>query len=107
MNLADVVIAIGGTAVEAMACGKPVIIAGDKTGPQGGNLGGVISPDSLEELRDYYFTGRNSSHKTAPLLITQACPRLLIDEAWRKELGEFGRRFVTEECGVEKKYSCN
>lgn len=102
LNLADIVVAIGGAAVEAMACGKPVIVAGHRTGPKGGSFGGIITPATLKELRDYYFTGRNSSQKTTPALIAQECLKLLGDEAWRNELGEFGRRFVTEECNLEK-----
>jgi glycosyltransferase involved in cell wall biosynthesis len=102
LNLADIVVAVGGTAVEAMACGKPVIVAGHKKGLHGGSFGGVITPGTLTELRDFYFTGRNSSQKTSPRLIAQACQRLLGNDAWRKELGEFGRRFVMEECNINK-----
>jgi len=94
MNQADIVIGVGMVAVEAMACGKPVIVAGPRTGPYGGSFGGIIDEQNVEELRRYNFTGRNSDIVTDAEVLFRSISELLSDEHYMKCLGEFGRRYT-------------
>jgi glycosyltransferase involved in cell wall biosynthesis len=102
MNVGSLVIGVGGVIVEAMACGKPVVVAGHVKGKLGGSFGGIVKPENLEAIRKYYFTGRNSSEVTSGRLIANACIELLSDERRRKSLGELSRRFAMENCNIDK-----
>ncbi|RKY72372.1 MAG: hypothetical protein DRP97_00745 [Candidatus Latescibacterota bacterium] len=102
INSSEVVVAIGRSALEAMACGKPVVIAGRRTGPFGGSFGGIISKDNVPEIKKYNFSGRNSSEVTSPENIAEAIIKLLTDDNYRQEVGAFGRKIVEEEFNIEK-----
>lgn len=102
INNSEVVVAVGRSALEAMACGKPVVIAGRRTGPFGGSFGGIISKDNVSEIKKYNFSGRNSSDVTSHENIAEAIIKLLTDEKYRQEVGIFGRKIVEEEFNVEK-----
>ena len=102
MRLADVVIGVGRVSLEAMACGKPVIIAGSTPGPFGGNYGGIVTPSNIAELKVHNFSGRNSFERTTPHKIAEACVRLLTDKEYRLFLGRFGREYVEKEHDARK-----
>ncbi len=102
MNTSEVVIAVGRSALEAMACGKPAVIAGHRTGPLGGSFGGIISSDNVSELEKYNFSGRNSSEVTSAEKIAGAVIKLLKDEKYRQETGTFGRKTVAEKFDIQK-----
>ncbi len=102
INTSQVVIAVGRSALEAMACGKPVVIAGHRTGPLGGSFGGIVSSDNVAELKKYNFSGRNSSEVISPEKIAEAVINLLKDEDYRQGTGAFGRNIVEREFDVQK-----
>jgi len=102
MSFADIVIGVGRGALEAMACGKPVVIAGTSIGPFGGNYGGVVTKCNVNELSAHNFSGRNSFEKTTPEKIAQDCMGLLEDEEYRSSLGIFGRKYVEQEHDIRK-----
>jgi glycosyltransferase involved in cell wall biosynthesis len=102
MSLADIVIGVGRVALEAMACEKPVIIAGTSVGPFGGNYGGIVTKSNVDELRAHNFSGRNSFEKTTPDKIAEDCIRLLEDREYRLSLGSFGREYVKQEHNIRK-----
>lgn len=93
----EVVIATGRCVLEAMACGKPVVVAGQRKGPLGGSFGGIISQDNISEIKKYNFTGRNSTVVASADRVAQAVITLLRDDKYRRETGEFGRRIVEDE----------
>lgn len=97
MSLADIVIGVGRVALEAMACGKPVVIAGTLVGPFGGNYAGIVTKSNVDELRAHNFSGRNSFEKTTPDKIVEDCIGLLEDAEYRLSLGSFGREYVEQE----------
>lgn len=100
---ADVVIGAGRVALEGMACAKPVIVAGDTIGPLGGNFGGPVTPNAVKALRSHNFTGRNSAEKTTPSRVMEECVKLLGDQRYSEQLGDFGRKYVEREHDIEKK----
>ena len=102
INSAEVVIGIGRCALEAMACGKPVVIAGQRKSAIGGSFAGIVSQDNISEIKKYNFSGRNSSEETSAEKIAKAVLNLVEDEEHRRELGAWGRRIVENEFDIEK-----
>jgi glycosyltransferase involved in cell wall biosynthesis len=102
INQADIVIGVGMVVAEAMACGKPVIVAGPTIGPYGGSFGGVVNKQNVDELRKYNFTGRNSTIPTDAENIFKSVNTLLNDEQYMKYLGAFGRRYAEKEFEPDK-----
>lgn len=56
----DVVIGVGRSALEAIICGKKVIISGHVIGKNGGNFGGLVNEDNISEISSFNYSGRNS-----------------------------------------------
>jgi glycosyltransferase involved in cell wall biosynthesis len=97
MRLADVVIGVGRVPLEAMACGKPVIVAGTIVGPLGGNYGGIVTPKNVAELQAHNFSGRNSSVVTSPRKMADDCTGLLANRKHMSSLGSFGIKYIKKE----------
>jgi len=102
MRGAHIVIGVGVIVMEAMASGKPVIVAGALTGYRGGSFGGILDEQNVELLRSHNFSGRNSVIKTNAKSIYESVYRLLKDEQYMASLGTFGRRFAEKEFGPDK-----
>ncbi len=102
MGVADIVIGVGRVALEAMACGKPVIIAGTSIGPLGGNYAGIAGKSNLYELAAHNFSGRNSSEKTTSEKLAEDCIALLEDEEYRSSSSIFGMKYVEREHDIRK-----
>ncbi|MBN1445117.1 MAG: glycosyltransferase [Candidatus Omnitrophica bacterium] len=56
INNADLVVALGRSAIEAMSCGRVVMVYGNSAGVIGGD--GIITEDNVEELEKNNFSGR-------------------------------------------------
>ncbi|HEY8347681.1 MAG TPA: glycosyltransferase family 4 protein [Symbiobacteriaceae bacterium] len=96
-NLADCVVAVARTAVEAMACARPVIIAGE------GGYRGILLPERMEEWAKSNFTAREGGRPLEPELLTRDLIFLLRPEAASlcREMGKAGRAFVTAHLSIE------
>lgn len=96
-NLADCVVAVGRTALEAMACERPVVVSGL------GGYRGIMTPESIDEFRASNFTARNGGQTPDPAKLARDVVQLLSPEAAaeRQRFGEAGRRFVVENLSIE------
>jgi glycosyltransferase involved in cell wall biosynthesis len=103
INSSDIVVGVSRVALEAMACSKPVIIAGDRfiDGKSEAFFGGVVTKENAEELKYYNFCYKRDSERITPDKIVDAALNLLTNEKHKTEVGAFGRD------SVEKEYDSN
>jgi glycosyltransferase involved in cell wall biosynthesis len=96
-NLADCVVAVARTALEGMACARPVIIAGE------GGYRGILTPDRLEEFAQANFTARVGGRPFDPRELAADVVQLLQPEAapLREAYGEAGRQYVVNNLSIE------
>jgi glycosyltransferase involved in cell wall biosynthesis len=96
-NLADCVVAVARTATEGMACGRPVVVAGE------GGYRGILTPDRLEEWAGANFTAREGGRQLNPTEIAADVVQLIRPEAAaeRQRLGEAGRQYVVDHYSIE------
>lgn len=96
LNLATVVVGVGRSALEGMACGKPTVVLGER------GFAGIVSPETINKLAHYNFAGRNVpkhihiSHIEAADAIT----RLLLDGKYSQYLGNFALEYIRNEFDV-------
>ena len=96
-NLADCVVAVARTALEGMACGRPVVIAGQ------GGYRGILTPELIPEFARANFTARAGGQAVDADLLAADVVRLLGPEAAaeRVRLGQAGRQYVVENLSIE------
>jgi len=103
MAKSDLVVGVSRVALEAMACAKPVLLAG----PQG--FGGLLDPQKLAFFQKDNFTARLSPEQTTAENLAGALREFLRRPAdWRAATGKFFRKFVVDEyssLGMAKKTS--
>lgn len=103
INSADIVVGVSRVALEAMASGTPVIIAGDKFIEEKSEafFGGIVTEENANELKFYNFCYKRNSEIVTPNKIASAALKLLTNEKYRQQVAVFGRKFV------EKEYNAN
>jgi len=96
-NLADCAVAVGRTAVEAMSCARPVVIAGL------GGYRGILTPERISEYAGANFTAREGGRPVTPDLLSADLVSLLgtSDAANRTRLGEAGRAYVVKNLSID------
>lgn len=96
-NLADCVVGVARTAIEAMACGRPVVIAGE------GGYRGVLTAEKIPEYAHANFTAREGGELLDPARMATDILGLLQpdSEADRHRFGEVGRAYVVENLSIE------
>ena len=91
----DVVVAVARSALEAMACGKPVVLAGE------GGFRGALSAHNVEMARRHNFTARGSSVATTAGEIGAAVNSLLESSELRAAASALGLEVVTRDYSWE------
>lgn len=96
MPLADVFVGISRSALEAMACSKPVILAGNF------GYGGIMTTDMLEEEIRVNFCRCGTEMPTEEPLFQDLCTLFRLTPAERHVIGEVNRGIVKEYYSTEK-----
>ena len=84
--LGDAAVGTASVALEAMACGRPVVAAG-----KGGYLG-IVGPENLEQAEESCFGDHEEMAEVGSRRLEDDLARLLSRPEEAGELGEFGRR---------------
>lgn len=96
LSLASVVVATATVALEAMACGRPVVAAG-----KGGYLG-VVTPDNLERADDTCFGDHEETAPVTPARLATDLGALLQDPAEVARLATFGREMAESRYSIPR-----
>ena len=94
--LSDIFVGVSRSALEAMACEKPVIVAGNE-----GYLG-IFDQDKLENAIDTNFCCRGLENSTPELLLHDLDKLLTNDDKENQRLGEFSRKVILENYSLSK-----
>ena len=94
LNLATVVVATATVALEAMACGKPVIAAG-----KAGYLG-LVTPDRLAEAEETCFADHHSVASVHAERLSESIVPLLRDPEEARRLGQWNRQAAESRYGA-------
>ncbi|HWI61029.1 MAG TPA: glycosyltransferase family 4 protein [Symbiobacteriaceae bacterium] len=96
-NLADCVVAVARTAIEAMSCARSVVVAGE------GGYRGILTPDRLQDWAAANFTAREGGRPLNAEEMAADIVQLLKPEAapLREAYGEAGRRYVVDNLSIE------
>ncbi|MGB9791726.1 MAG: glycosyltransferase [Thermacetogeniaceae bacterium] len=87
----DLVVGVSRVALEAMACARPVLLAG------GQGFGGLLDKDNVWEFQRDNFTGRCAGAECSVERLVAALKEFFgKDEEWRRETGLFLRQLVVE-----------
>jgi glycosyltransferase involved in cell wall biosynthesis len=99
LRQSDIVIGVGRVAIEAMACGKPVIVGSrDKNGKL---IGTLIVEDNVLALSRNNFSGRDYSEELSPERLIEILITLLKDTDYREHVGVAGRNYVISRLGID------
>lgn len=96
LNLADIAVGIGRSAMEGMACQRPTLIIGRK------GYAGTVSPESAEVLGHFNFAGRNLTEPSDPRLLVEAILRILTDDAYARSVGSYARQYAEKYFDAEQ-----
>lgn len=94
--LSDIFVGVSRSALEAMACEKPVIVAGNE-----GYLG-IFDEDKLQNAIDTNFCCRGLEASTPELLLRDLDKLLTNEDAENKRLGDFSRKVILERYSLAK-----
>ena len=94
--LSDIFVGVSRSALEAMACEKPVIVAGNE-----GYLG-IFDEDKLENAIDTNFCCRGLVNSTPELLLRDLTTLLTNNSEENARLGDFSRKVILENYSLSK-----
>jgi glycosyltransferase involved in cell wall biosynthesis len=89
-SISDCVIGTGRVALEAMACGRPLIAVGSK------GYCGLVQPTSYEKAKQQYFGDHGANMECTKELLISDIGKVLGSPVEREQWGAEGRRFVLE-----------
>lgn len=85
--MADIVVGAGRVVLEAMAIGKPIIVASSR-------IHGILTKATLPQIAKYNFSGRNSSEQTNSENTYQFITKLIQDKPFRESTAEFSHEII-------------
>ncbi|WP_419875164.1 glycosyltransferase family 4 protein [Candidatus Pristimantibacillus sp. PTI5] len=91
---ADVIVATGTVANEAMSCGKTIIAAGVK------GYFGIVTPSNLKESLSNQFGDHGGKDPVTAAKLARDIGRVLSNQQWAKELGAMGRKMTVHRYSV-------
>lgn len=94
--LGDIVVGTGRVALEAMACGKPVLAIGNH------GFFGLVEPSVYGQAWNYYFGDHDSECKATEEAITESLQKALADRDALKEIGAQGRSWTLKHFDIHK-----
>lgn len=94
MNWADVVVGLGRTAYEAMACGRAVLVM-DSRGYMPPAMEGFVTESSLPELLKFNLSGRRYRVPIEPRIVDHVL------DSYTANMGEFNRRFAEAHANIK------
>lgn len=95
LESADVFVGVSRAALEAMASGVPVVLAGNE------GFGGIIDGENLEFFAESNFCARGSAPTNEAVLTEAVTAALSMSAEEREALGKILRRYVCEHHSVE------
>lgn len=96
MHQMDTVVCVSRVAMEAMSCGKSVILLG------GEGYEGLLTKERYEHAAASNFTGRTSKMSFEEETFIKEIDSLVCDDSLRTELGEWGRQRIIENFSIEQ-----
>jgi L-malate glycosyltransferase len=99
LKKADIVIGVGRVVIEAMSCGKPIIVASPERGSH--LTGTLVTYNNIYDLSKFNFSGRHYSEALDLESLSKIVIFLLKNEQFRETTGQDGRKFVEENLSVD------
>ncbi len=94
--MADCVVGTGRVAIEAMACGKPVVAIGAS------GLFGLLRPGKLDSAWKYYYGDHKFLYPWSSEILEHGLQTILTSEALQIRYGEACRAYVAEHFNIRK-----
>jgi len=95
INEADLVVGLGRSAMEAMACGRPVLVF-DSRSYTPYAMDGMVTPDNIDDLVECNLSGRRYRLEATLDSVAEQIG------LYRPALGEFGRRYARANLDVRR-----
>lgn len=95
MNWADVVVGLGRTAYEAMACGRAVLVM-DSRGYMPPAMDGFVTSESISEISRFNLSGRRYRLPVEPRVVSAAL------DAYSPDMGIFNRRYAEKHLNLTR-----
>lgn len=90
MNASNVVVGMASTCQQGLACGRPVIVVGQK------DFSELIEPTNFDYLAGYHFNLHFKSHKKQPEHLCSQYVKILDYPTYASEISKFSRRIACE-----------